>query len=666
MFNVTESPKSNRRIIAGLMALSLAIYLRTLAPTVLFADGGEFQFVPWLPGIAHPTGYPFYTLLAWLFSHLLPLGEVAWRLNLFSAVAAALTVGVVYSIAHRLAARLRPGRTAVAHQLSATGAALTFAFSQTFWSQAIIAEVYSLHALFVALLLWLCLRLPVAAEETRHAVTFKEIGPLTFLFGLGLTHHSTTILMLPAIPAFLWLSGRRRVSAVDGVKIALVGIAPGLLYLYLPLIAPHVPYAELRLSASQTLILYRNTLDGFLQHIFAGSFAGEVQPAAVGFDRLLLSLTFLRQQVGWLGGLLGLAGLFSLRRHRAILALTLLSFVGFWGFNLIYFIGDVYVLFIPCWLILSLWMGLGWLSMADAAATIIIRQKQTRLTEGPFIDAAKRLETRLGHLIVTGLTAGLVLLPAGLLITRFAEVDRSGNTIARDAWESILSVDFPADAVLLSNDRNEIMPMWYYRYVEGRRPDLLGLFPLITGEAEHATIGRLLDEAFASGRPVYLIKPMPGLEIKADFTPLPPLPYAQLVKATRPDLTPDFAENLNYADQLTLTGYSSAQTETELVVTLFWQAGDVMPQENYTSYVHLVDANGHGLAQSDHQPGGEFYPSGLWISGETLRDEHRVALPADLPPGEYTLVTGLYFRPQPGVIENLGDSQVLTSIVIGE
>ena len=76
-------------VAAGLMIAALILYIFTLAPTVLTADGGEFQFVPWLPGIAHPTGYPLYMLLGWAWSHLLPMGNVAWRMNLFSSVVAA-------------------------------------------------------------------------------------------------------------------------------------------------------------------------------------------------------------------------------------------------------------------------------------------------------------------------------------------------------------------------------------------------------------------------------------------------------------------------------------------------------------------------------------------------------------------------------------------------
>jgi hypothetical protein len=206
--------------------------------------------------------------------------------------------------------------------------------------------------------------------------------------------------------------------------------------------------------------------------------------------------------------------------------------------------------------------------------------------------------------------------------------------------------------------------MWYYQYVENRRPDLLGLFPLITADPEFANIGRLLDQALAANRPVYLIKPMPGLEIKADLIPLPPLPHAQLVQVFQRSSTPTYQTNLEYGDGLTITGYDLVQTDETLSVTLYWQVGSTTPAEDYTTYIHLVDANGTGLAQNDHRPGGEFYPTSLWAPAETLHDSHTLTLPADLPAGEYALVVGLYFRPKPGVIENLGSGQTLTRVVI--
>ena len=126
----------------GLSLAALALYVATLAPSVatVFDDSLEFQVVLPSLGIAHPTGYPLYTLLGWLLSRL-PVGDLAYRVNLFSALAGAATIGVLFLVARRLGS----GR------LPAALMSVVFALSTTWWSQATIAEVYTLHGLAVAL-----------------------------------------------------------------------------------------------------------------------------------------------------------------------------------------------------------------------------------------------------------------------------------------------------------------------------------------------------------------------------------------------------------------------------------------------------------------------------------------------------------------------------------
>ena len=82
--------------------LAFVLYLRTLAPGVLGGDSGEFQFAAWLGGFAHPTGYPLYLLLGWLWTHLLPLHDPAWRMNAFSALWGGVATGLVYLLAVRM------------------------------------------------------------------------------------------------------------------------------------------------------------------------------------------------------------------------------------------------------------------------------------------------------------------------------------------------------------------------------------------------------------------------------------------------------------------------------------------------------------------------------------------------------------------------------------
>ena len=169
--------------------LAFVLYLRTLAPGVLGGDSGEFQFAAWLGGFAHPTGYPLYLLLGWLWTHLLPLHDPAWRMNAFSALWGGVATGLVYLLALRM---LRQATANPWSRLLALFAALTFAVTPTFWSQATLAEVYTLNAALVAAIL---LGLVIWGQTgSRRALYLTAL-----LYGLSLAHHRTTLLYLPAI-----------------------------------------------------------------------------------------------------------------------------------------------------------------------------------------------------------------------------------------------------------------------------------------------------------------------------------------------------------------------------------------------------------------------------------------------------------------------------------
>ncbi len=114
----------------------------------------------------------------------------------------------------------------------------------------------------------------------------------------------------------------------------------------------------------------------------------------------------------------------------------------------------------------------------------------------------------------------------------------------------------------------------------------------------------------------------------------------QLLTATPARFT-DAAE----ADQIRLLGaVTTTATLTDaspgVEVTLAWQA-QTSPHGSYNTFVHLLDAGGVIVAQSDSVPG-PGYATNRWLAGEIVLDRHRLELPADLPPGAYTLVTGLY------------------------
>lgn len=621
-------------------AASFAVDAATLAPTVLAGDGGEFQFVPYLLGVAHPTGYPLYTILGWLWSHLLPVGDVAYRMNLFSAFWAALAVALLYPLTRSLLRQVLPALSASIGRLIAIVASITFAVTPTLWSQAVIAEVYGLHTFFVVLIFYLLL----AWGERRQP---RHLLLSALAFGLGLTHHSTTVLLAPAILAYIVLVDRRvfldRRLLLKGLVLLLV---PLLLYLYIPLRAPHTPYLRLPLTEGRELVLYENTLPNLLDFVMGGPFSGSVDFSVDLGERLTMTWNLLRNEVTWAGVILALVGVVGLatgiprtgsmregaagggsRRHLAVLALTGLTYLASVAFNLVYTIGDIFVMYIPSYLIVSLWIAVA----AGMVASLVGRRRAA------------------GVLLVLLFLA----LPLGLLLSNAAALDQSGNTVARTQWETLLAEPLPPDAILISNDRNEIMPMWYFQYVDGIRPDLLGLFPLVT--PDYPTVGKVLDLALSTGRPVYLIKEMPGIEIKVDVEP-EGLPWR--VGGLAASAEPAFVRNDVLGNVVTLVGYDLSPLTPlpgdSVHVSLTWEA--LRPLDTvYHSYIHLLDPDGGRVAQSDRQPGGVHYPTTLWQPGERLRDDHLLRIPADAPPGAYSIVAGMYALSEDGSLEPLGE-----------
>jgi hypothetical protein len=195
--------------------------------------------------------------------------------------------------------------------------------------------------------------------------------------------------------------------------------------------------------------------------------------------------------------------------------------------------------------------------------------------------------------------------------------------------------------------------MWYYQYVAGQRPDLLGLFPLIT--PDYPALGHVLDLALSTGRPVYLIKEMPGVEVKVDVEA-----EAGLWRVLGPAVEgePAYPRGDHLADAVVLAGYDrsphSPRPGEALRVSLYWEPLRSLEAE-YHTFVHLLDAEGQMVVQSDRQPGGVYYPTTQWQPGERLRDDHLLPLAPDTPVGVYRLLAGMYELANDGTVQPLGE-----------
>lgn len=647
---------SDRYFACVLAISSLVLYVATLAPSVLMADGGEFQFAAPLAGIAHPTGYPLYLLLGWGWAQLMTLLVTpAKAMNLFSAFIAAVAIPLLYLTLHRILKLAGFAHRSWLSRAIAATSALLFAVSRAFWSQATIAEVYTLDALIVIALMY------VLFGWLEHGLTWRDLIPLALILGLGLAHHLTVLLLAPALTLAVWLDERvarpprlrwRHLPLLAGVM-----CVPLLLYLYIPLRAPHVDYLSVPLVEAQPLALYQNTLQGLVAHVTGSHFGGSIQFSMLGPARLAMAVDLLRLQFSWFGILLGIIGLaYLLAGRRWILACTTMTgYVTLVGFNLIYDIGDIAVFFIPAYAIWTLWVGIGLAGMCRLAGRILVRWKRAPTRNG-MGGMRRRLPLRTEQIAGWFVLLATMLLPAILFFGNLQELDRHADWSAWRWWQRILAQPLPNGSVLVSNDRDEIMPLWYFQHIDGVRPDLIGLFPGIVGDDQWADIGMVIDRALESGRQVYTIKPMPGVEVKYDLEPASGDMYlidglvGERVAGRRADIT--------LGERITLIGYAhtpySVGPGEELAVTLHWQPSASVDRD-LSSFVQLLDRSGTRVAGSDRRPGGDFYPTSVWKPGEMLHDTHRFAIPDDLDPGAYMLYIGLYEYPS---LERFGDSKL--------
>lgn len=204
--------------------LSATLYFLTAAPNVTLLDSGEFLVAAEHFGVPHPTGYPLWTLTAWLFQ-LLPLGNPAWEVALWSGLCTAIAVGVASlissSVVRWTGVFSDDRRGTLARCLVTASICLMLACSESVWSQAVIAEVYGLHSMMVAIfLLSLYLWVLKPYQDRWMFAAF-------FVLSLAFSNHHLTLTLAP-LPFLLILLLRRR-AFLDWLLAALLTVLLGFL-----------------------------------------------------------------------------------------------------------------------------------------------------------------------------------------------------------------------------------------------------------------------------------------------------------------------------------------------------------------------------------------------------------------------------------------------------
>jgi hypothetical protein len=282
------------------------------------------QTVPYILGIAHPTGFPLYVLFGWLWSHALPIETVAYRMNLLSAVALAASCGLLY----------RTARMLDCAPLAALLGAIVFAFSRTPWWNAQRADVHSL-ALF-------CGALAIFALVCWHVSGGRRMLVLAAAaIGLGLAIHPVALWLVPGFVVLVVLDRERQ--RVDARTLALCAGTVALClcaYAYLPLRSHYIGTHHLDPIAALPGVdsflfdyLHPASPQGFLREVTGSDFGAGNSAFAAVFEwwsygpYALRWLAFVQQGCGLLALPLAFAGLAGIARRDAGLA-TVLALLG--------------------------------------------------------------------------------------------------------------------------------------------------------------------------------------------------------------------------------------------------------------------------------------------------------------------------------------------------
>ena len=608
---------------------ALALYWRTLAPSVatIFDDSLEFQLVCPTLGIAHPTGYPLYTLLGRFFT-LIPIGDAAYRVNLMSAFFAALTVVFTYLLVRML----------THNSLSAFFASLVIAVSPVFWSQAVIAEVYSLNAFFTALVVYLLLRWEADRRQRTAASMSGAAAPnslllAAFVYGLSLTHHRLMLLLAPAMALFAWLIERRIFTNLRLVsRLILLFLAPLLLYAYIPLRGLHTS------SLDGT---YQNTWSGFLHHVTASGYNVFITGNPLAQSRpLSFYWRLLVSQFGLVGVALGLVGLLASTRKPRASALLGLAFAINAAFLLTYRVADIEVFAIPAFLLYAIWTGIG---------TDLMLNLVTRLAERVLPPASAKALAFCRLLLATL----FLLQPLALLRENYPALDLSQRWAVHDYGVDMLSQPLEDNAVVIGI-LGEMTLLRYFQRTEGLRPEVV----TIVADRDEERLAAL-EDALGADQAVYVTRPIHGLPERYSLSALGPLIRVRAAPATAIP-TPQHPLAIDLTDSLRLLGYDvavmSPHQQTTVRLTLHWQVFAPWGAD-YKVSARLLDGEGNQIAQIDDVPVHNTYPTSRWKAGETIADVYDLTVTPGTPSGQYRLLVILY---EPDTLAEVGRAELGT------
>ncbi|MDZ4745907.1 MAG: DUF2723 domain-containing protein [bacterium] len=432
---------SSPRTHAALVALvAFVVYFVTRVPGLYYTDSGELAAACSTLGIAHPTGYPLFTIIGhvWL---MLPWTSAIVGLNVLAAVWTAAAVGMIVLLVWELLHLIpvAPSRktpttdNALAKLLLAGACALMFAFSATVWAQGTAIEVYSLQLLLTTLALWCVLK---SVREQENVVRWTALASLCT--GLMLANHLSSVFLAPGLAA-VWYAGVRGKRSVASllpwlVVPALLAVA---LYAYMPLRSAQLPVINWGMvHRGWEAFMYHAKGTQFSVWMFSDA-EGSKANLGLAFKLLAFSVLF----AGVIPVVIGLVS--TLKRNRGVGIGLLLVLLGNVIISVGYNIPDIDNYFIPMLLVAALWFAVG-------------------------------LHTMFGTFRMrSAFASALFVLPVIALIIGWPAQNRSTH-VAVDAYTRWTLANAEPRAIILSRQWDYFCSaLWYMQTVEHYRTDVV-------------------------------------------------------------------------------------------------------------------------------------------------------------------------------------------------
>ncbi|MEZ4710782.1 MAG: DUF2723 domain-containing protein [Caldilineaceae bacterium] len=441
-------------VVLAAVGLAFALYVATMAPGLTWAnqgaDGGELIAAARTNGVPHPPGYPLYMVLLQLWlkvATMLFAGSEPARLgNLFSAAVAAACVGVTVTVAAAVAERFGPTRwtSSFGRQLWPLLIGLAWMQAPLFWSQAIITEVYALHMLLVSILGWVLL---VKNGAPRYLIP---------IVALGVAHHLTFVLLLPAALYLLWVNqwteGQtfgQRIRLLKEPMMALMagGVLGGLFYIRIPLAAA---------TGAPINWGYADNWEGFWWLVGAQAYRGYLfnVPADSVFDRIAGWAYTLTSQYTFVGLGLGLVGL----AHWDQAAPRLRNFGLLWAAPLSFYAVSYYTRDSNIYLLPVIWMLVVWVAVGGPAFLDWLRTRW--ITNRP--EQALQVGAKIS---IWGILAALIGV-IGLTAVRLPAMSLRQDHEARAFLNGVITAVEPGSVVISSADQ-ETFAIWYGAWGSG-------------------------------------------------------------------------------------------------------------------------------------------------------------------------------------------------------